>query len=531
VLTFVPSVDLPVNGSFTVSVSGVRDLAGNEAANQPLSAAFRTLDTLGPELTTVRVKGGGTPVAGSSAVLESVLAAPETGEFRVRYSLDFANLGTSSAGSVELPFAVPAAGDYTVRAIAIDRFGNEGPFAQFTMTVRANEPPNIRFIRLNPAEGAVPSGTSFSLRVEADDDGAIADLRAAVTGAATVALQTSTGAPLTLQGPVPSTTLPGSKIRVLATAKDSSGAESGDRVLEIDVSDGSAPIVAIAAPAADSVVSPGEFSLGVDWNDNSGAATLRAQVSVSSNTITRSVTGTPNTNSRENFVFDLSNLDPVGGNFTATIVATDAAGFAATNTRSFRIPDLTPPRLSSVNPTNASTNASLWTDWIVGYGEALSASMTNATNYTLTDNVGAPVAFGVTSNNATSVRVRPDLPLAAGRSYTLTLRPGLTDAAGNALVDANGNALPDGGVPVSMTTAAITNFSPIAGTKVVPGQTISAGVSFESGIGASRNEVSVSWRREIQIPFERTCNSQLNDEDRTNSWRKRGFICADGRGR
>ena len=492
VLTFVPSVDLPVNESFTVSVSGVRDLAGNEAANQPLSAAFRTLDTLGPEITTVRVKGGGTPVAGSSAVLESVLAAPETGEFRVRYSLDFANLGTSSAGSIELPFAVPAAGDYTVRAIAIDRFGNEGPYAQFAMTVRANEPPNIRFVRLNPAEGAVRSGSPFTLRVEAEDDGAIADLRAAVTGVLNVPLQTSSGAPLTLQGTVPSTTLPGSKIRVLATAKDSSGAESGDRVLEIDVSDGSAPIVAIAAPAADSVVSPGEFSLGVDWNDNSGAATLQAQVSLSSNTITRNVTGTPNTNSRETFAFDLSALEPVGGNFTATVVATDAAGFAATNTRTFRIPDLTPPRLSSVNPTNASTNASLWTDWIVGYGEVLSAAMTNATNYTLTDSVGAPVAFGVASNNTTSVRVRPDLPLAPGQTYTLKLLPGLTDAAGNTLADVAGNALPVGGFPVSLTTAAITNLLPAAGTKVVPGQTVAARVGFESGIGANQHRFAIN---------------------------------------
>ena len=492
VLTFVPSVDLPVNGSFAVSVSGVRDLAGNEAANQPLSATFRTLDTLGPEITTVRVKGGGSPVSGAGAVFESVLAASETGEFRVRYSVDFANLGTSTGGSTELPFAAPAAGTYTVRAIAIDRFGNEGPFAQFTLTVRANEPPTIRFVRLDPAEGSVPSGSSFSLRVEAEDDGAIADLRAAVTGAATVALQTSSGEPLTLQGVVAPDTVPGSKIRVLATAKDSSGVETGDRILEIDVSDGSAPVTAIADPATDSVVALGEFIVGVDWRDNSGAATLQAQLSVASNAITRDVTGAPNTNTRENFSFDLSALDPVGGSFTATVVATDAAGFVATNTRSFRIPDLTPPRLSSVNPTNASTNTSLWSDWIVGFGEALSASMTNPTNYALVDTAGSPVAFGVTSNSTTSVRVRPDLPLAPGQTYTLKLLAGLTDAAGNTLADAAGNALPIGGLPVSLTTAAITNLLPAAGTKVVPGQTIAARVGFESGIGASEGRFAIN---------------------------------------
>jgi hypothetical protein len=145
VLTFVPSVDLPVNASLTATISGVRDLAGNEAAGQPLSAAFRTLDTLGPSITEVRVQGGGSPLAGTVAVIESVLAAPETGEFRVRYSLDFASLGSSAVGSTGLPITAPAAGDYTVRAVAIDRFGNEGPFAQFTLRVRVNEPPTVRF--------------------------------------------------------------------------------------------------------------------------------------------------------------------------------------------------------------------------------------------------------------------------------------------------------------------------------------------------------------------------------------------------
>jgi hypothetical protein len=486
VLTFVPSVDLPVNASLTATISGVRDLAGNEAAGQPLSAAFRTLDTLGPSITEVRVQGGGSPLAGTVAVIESVLAAPETGEFRVRYSLDFASLGSSAVGSTGLPITAPAAGDYTVRAVAIDRFGNEGPFAQFTLRVRVNEPPTVRFVRVDPAAGPVRSGSAFSLRVEAEDDGgAVADLRAAVTGAATIALRTSTGAPLVLQGVVPAGAVPGSKIRVLATARDAAGVETGDRVFEIDVGDGSAPVVAIAAPAADAVVSGGQFTLGVDWRDNSGAATLVATLEgAATASATRSVTGIPNAGTRTDFGFDLSALRSVGGRLTARVVATDAAGFSASASRTFTVADLSPPKLVSLAPPDQTLGASLWTDWTVTFDEAPSASMLAATNYALVDASGGAVALSVAALEGNAVRLRPDRPLAPGQRHVLTLRPTLQDAAGNRLVGAAGEALPTDGPAVTLTTAAITELLPAPGARVVPGQTLTARVTAEAGIGA-----------------------------------------------
>ena len=486
VLTFVPSVDLPVNATLTATVTGVRDLAGNEAPGQPLTTVFRSLDTLGPAITEVRVKGGGSPLAGTTAVLESVLAAPETGEFRVRYSLDFANLGTSPSGSTELALTAPAAGDYAVRAIAIDRFGNEGPFASFTLRVRVNEPPTIRFVRVDPATGPVRSGGAFSLRVEAEDDGVIADLRAAVTGAATIPLRSSSGAPLLLQGVVPADAVPGAKIRVLATARDAAGVETGDRTFEIEVSDGSAPVVAIASPAADAVVSGGQFVLGVDWRDNSGAATLVATLEgAATASATRSVTGSPNTTTPTNFTFDLSALRSVGGRLTARIVATDAAGFSASASRTFTVADLSPPRLLSLSPPDLTSGGSLWTDWTVTFDEAPSASMLAVTNYALVDAAGASVSLTVTALEGNAVRLRPEVPLAPGRRHVLTLRPTLQDAAGNRLLGISGDALPSEGLAVALTTAAFTELVPAPGTRVVPGQTITARVVAEPGVEAS----------------------------------------------
>jgi hypothetical protein len=493
VLTFVSTTDLPVNAELQVVVSGVRDLAGNEVANQPLVASFRTLDTLGPAISSVRIKGGANPTAGSTAVLESLLAAPETGDFRVRYTLDFTNVGTSAAGSTELAVTMPPAGDYTVRAIAIDRFGNEGPFAEFALKVRANDPPTIRFVRLNPAAGAVAGGSGFSLRVEAEDDGAVTDLRAAATGAATVALKTSAGAPLVLQGVVPLDAVPGGRIRVLATAKDDSGAETGDQVFEIEVSDGAPPVIAIADPAPGASVAPGPFTLAVDWRDNSGAADLSVTLGAPVDAVlSRSVSAPANLDSRETFGFDLSDLEPVGGSFTATVVATDAVGKTATTSRSFTIPDLTPPRLVSIVPADGSSNASLWTDWTVEYGEAASAAMLAAENYSLADPAGEPLAFALQAVGPNTVRIRPNAPLKPGVSHTLRLLPGLTDAAGNRLADASGNAMPAGGFAFSLTSAAVTAVTPVVGAKFIPGQTIPALALFESGIGATSFRFSLN---------------------------------------
>ncbi len=486
VLTFVPAVDLPVNATLTATVTGVRDLAGNEAAGLPLTAAFRTLDTLGPAILSVGVKGGGSPVAGSPVVLQSVFAAPEAGEFRVRYSLDFANLGTSAAGGTELTLTAPAAGDYSVRAIAIDRFGNEGPFASFTLRVRTNEPPTIRFVRVDPKVGPLRSGSSFSLRVEAEDDGAVSDLRAAVIGAATIPLQSISGGALFLQGVLPADAVPGSKIRVFASAKDTAGLETNDRLLEIDVSDGMAPVVGIVSPEANSVVSGGSFTLGVDWRDNSGAATLVATLEGAATANgTRTVTGAPNIGTRSDFTFDLSSLRSVGGRLTARIVATDAAGLSSSVARTFTVADLSPPRLVSLSPPDRTLGGSLWTDWTLSFDESPSPSMLAATNYALVDDSGTLVSLAVTALEGNALRLRPQLPLAPGRRHMLTLRPTLQDAAGNPLTGASGEALPPTGLTATLTTAAITELLPAPGTRVVPGQTINARISVEDGVGAS----------------------------------------------
>jgi hypothetical protein len=487
VLTFVPSVPLPVNASFTATVSNVRDLAGNFAVGQPLATTFSSLDTLGPEIALLRIKNGAATVGGSTVVLEAVLAAAETG-VRYRLSANAVTVGTSAEEVLEVPFTLPESGTIVFRGIAMDRFGNEGPLAELTVMVQPNVPPEIQIVQVNPASGDLLSGAPFSVRVEATDDSGIADLRAAASGAAAVSLRTSTGAPVFIQGIMPATAVPGSRLRVVASATDTSGVSTGEQVLELNVADGSAPVVAVAGPGVNAMVPPGEFVLEVDWRDNSAAATLEVALSGGggvSGTQSRTVTGLANVNSRESFTFDLSAMEPVGGTFTATVTATDAAGRSSSTTRTFVIPDLTPPRLTGVTPLSGEVNASLWSDWIVTYGEALAPSMLNAGNYRLTDAAEQTVPLLITANSSNSVRVRPGVVLQPGQTHNLALLPTLTDAAGNALVAADGSAMPGEGFQFVLETASLSEVSPGASSKIVSGQTITATVLFNGGIGST----------------------------------------------
>jgi hypothetical protein len=121
----------------------------------------------------------------------------------------------------------------------------------------------------------------------------------------------------------------------------------------------------------------------------------------------------------------------------------------------------------------------------VTFDEAPTASMLAVTNYALVDAAGASVSLTVTALEGNAVRLRPEVPLAPGRRHVLTLRPTLQDAAGNRLLGISGDALPSEGLAVALTTAAFTELLPAPGTRVVPGQTITARVVAEPGVEAS----------------------------------------------
>ena len=271
----------------------------------------------------------------------------------MRFSADFTLLGTTQADGLEFPFTLPAQGTVVFRAIAIDRFGNEGPVAELNVTVQENQPPGVTFTRLNPLTGPAFSGGGFAVRVNVTDDGAVTDFRAAATGAAIVPLQTNTtGDPIVVQGTVPAAAVPGSKITLIAQATDNANRATGEQRFELDVADGTAPVVAFVSPAANAIADTTQpFAVTIDTTDNSGDVTLEVTIS-GGVTGTQSVVidGTPNLASRRTLSFDLSAALPTGGTFTALARATDAAGRVGTASSSFLLPDRRAPQLASTAP-------------------------------------------------------------------------------------------------------------------------------------------------------------------------------------
>jgi hypothetical protein len=128
VLSFVPTGELEPNHTYTITVSNVFDLAGNRAAGEPFTASFKTLDTIGPLIAALQIASNAAPVANRTVFIETLLATNEPGA-SVRFTRDFAPLGTATNVPARVPITLPASGSTTIRAIATDQFGNDGPFA------------------------------------------------------------------------------------------------------------------------------------------------------------------------------------------------------------------------------------------------------------------------------------------------------------------------------------------------------------------------------------------------------------------
>src|SRR5690606_18503548 len=78
----------------------------------------------------------------------------------------------------------------------------------------------------------------------------------------------------------------------------------------------------------------------------------------------------------------------------------------------------------------------------------------------------------------------PGEPLRPGETYTVRVSPLLADASGNPWRDTGGESVPPEGKVFTFTTATVTTLLPAAGTKIVPGQTITFEFTKEVELGA-----------------------------------------------
>ncbi|MBK8001598.1 MAG: carboxypeptidase regulatory-like domain-containing protein [Verrucomicrobia bacterium] len=437
VLSFVPVDLLQANATYTLTISNVFDLAGNRAAGEPYVSIFKTLDTVGPRIVSVGVVDGRPLAAGATVPVEAVLETGETG-VTVRYTQDFQPIGSSGITPFRRSVTLPASGSTTIRAIATDQYGNDGPVAEVVLTVQPNQPPTIAFSRVTPLTGPILSGSFVAFEVTASDDSGIAELKAVATGFSTGGLVTTNGRTVRFQGVVPVETGPGSQIQIFAEATDDIGQGSGQQTFALEITDGTKPVVSFSSPAAGTVITPGStVPLTLALGDNFGVAEVNLTVAgafatevqrvlsplVSSGVVTLDLTvpaGTP----------------AEGGPVSLSVTVKDAAGNVSTAAaRSLRMNDGTAPQLLSVSPVDGATGVDPLLVIRINFSEALDSNTVVAANFLLEPVSGGeavPVNVRLEDNGKRVVLTVAE-PLALDATFRLTVGEGVADVAGNSL--------------------------------------------------------------------------------------------------
>ncbi|MBM3883996.1 MAG: hypothetical protein FJ387_30545, partial [Verrucomicrobia bacterium] len=485
-----PNAPLEVNATYTITVEGVTDLAGNLALDQPIASSFATLDTLGPTIATLRLADGRSPVARATVPVEAVLAAAEEGA-SVRFTQDFQPAGQSTGPAYRVALTLPAEGTTTIRAIGIDRFNNEGPVAELAVTVVPNQHPTVILTRLDPVTGAVASGSTVRLAVRATDDVEVDRITVTASGAVSLVTNLVGGAETVLAFAIAAATAPGTPLEVTAQATDVLGLGSELAIVGLEVSDGTVPLVQIQGPPAGPVPDPaGPLALEVSSSDNSGQYRLRVEVSgVVTASQSADLTRSPNEVSANTFLVSIEGAPLAGGAFTATVRATDSAGHSTVVSRVYTVPDRQPPRLLGVTPAPQATAVSLWQPGLsLELDEPLALATVTPDNLRLSDDAGLAMPYTVSRDpaNPRRVQVQPTtLPLPPGVTFSILVAAALTDEAGNRWVQTDGSSPPLEGVVFWFTTGRILAVSPGSGTRVIGGQVVPVTVNFEAGLGAS----------------------------------------------
>ncbi|MBL9175134.1 MAG: carboxypeptidase regulatory-like domain-containing protein [Verrucomicrobiales bacterium] len=502
VLSFVPADLLKPNTVYTLTVSNVFDLAGNRAAGEPFRTTFSTLDTVGPSLASLRIADDRKPAAGATLPVEAVLVLPEPGA-SVRFTQDFKPLGTDTNAPFRALVTLPATGSTTVRAIATDVFGNDGPLAELVIAVVPNQPPTLRFTRVAPTVGPAPSGSFIAVDVEGVDDSGISELKAIVAGLGTGDLARTNATKLRVQGLVSTLAGPGSQVQIFAEARDDQGQSSGQQVFTLPISDGTAPSVVIVSPTNNARINPAEpFRLEVGLSDNFTNATVSLELTgawITNQTLTLPLVSgelTPGT-----FSLSLADLPSVGGILNARVTVTDDAGNAASATALYRVADTTIPVVQRLVPLAGDTNAALWPLVVATFSESLDTNTVTATSFRVSQ-AGVPVdgRFRFRQTNQV-VQWEPRVPLAMGRDYEVSLTGGITDTNANGIVPYRS----------TFTVSSFGITSPTNGTRVVEGQrwvaragggngaavrSVTYGVASGSAVG-----VDQEYSAEISIPL------------------------------
>lgn len=502
VLSFVPAGELHPNAIYTLSVSNVFDLAGNRAAGEPFLATFSTLDTVGPAVGVLRIASNAPPVAGATVFVEALLATNETGA-SVRFTQDFSPLGNATNSPYRAAVKLPSGGSTTMRAIATDQYGNDGPFAELVITVQQAQPPVIQFTLVSPTNGPAPTGGAVIVDVAATGDTAITNLTALAVGAATGTLLATNTSSLRVQGIVSTNAGPGQTVQIYAQATDSLGLSSGQQVFNVAIRDATPPAVSIVTPPDQAIAEPGSVvPINIQLGDNFGVTNVQMLVAGAFRATNQFAIAPAVTNGSRVLDLNVPTSAPTNGEAVQlSLIARDAAGnVSATASRSLRMPDRVPPVLLSATPTNGATRQSLWLPAVVfDFDQALDP-LTVSNNVLVTNSAGVATPFSVSlANSNRRLQLSLPHPLPRGATFTNVLLPGITDVAGNLWRNTGGSGVSTAGMAFTFATADIGGITPTNGARFLTGQSVPVNVPFDPGLGAGFFRFQINSNAPVQV--------------------------------
>ena len=347
VAIFTPTELLATNATYTASVSGAVDLAGNALA-APATSRFDTLDIVPPTVTGLSLPSGVSPVRGRTVIATATVA--DTDVASVEFSIDdrLAALDATSpfAGSVTL---LPASGDtVALKAVAVDRVGNRSAPVSLLVTVIPDQPPTA----IVSAAATAEVGTNLSVTVTGQDDVGVTSLKLTASGAITSTqsrtYSTQSPATGTFTLTIPAAAGPGSTITLIATAVDSAGVAS-DATATVTVVDTKAPTVTISAPTSNQAVTGSTVTVTVSATDAVGVSRIDLAASAGTITSPNPVTIAPSlTSASASFTLVVDGTIPVGQAIMLTAKADDTSGNrSAGTTKSLTVVPVA-PRLTAV---------------------------------------------------------------------------------------------------------------------------------------------------------------------------------------
>jgi len=481
-IAWIPDRRLEANTRYQIELTGVVDLARNEAL--PITNRFTTLDTLGPRIAELRLAPGQRPVANATVTVEALLASPETGAI-VRFARNGTDLGIATEGpTFRWPARLPAEGTVRLSATALDIGGNPGETAILELRVGPNERPTVFLTRLEPPSGPLETGRRFSFAATPSDDATVSALRITASGALSLTREVflpPNGKPTSFLFDLPLSFVAGDDIVFRVIALDDSGAASEEASLTFATVDATRPELSLEAPLDGSTIDPRQpLALTLNLRDNSRSAVAEIELAgVVSNNQRFELALEPNTAQALPIRLSLTNgLD--GGNLRMTARVRDAAGNRTEIQRAYSVRSVIGPKLRFISAVDRGSSwflptsqpLSPWVDSVAFYFDRALAVRPGDTNLLqLTNDLGAAVAFipRVSSSGAFIELAGPSLP--PGSTLTLRLLPGLTDTLGNPILMGDGSEIPPDGIAVTFRIAQVQGLDIPPGTAVVPGQT------------------------------------------------------------